>query len=292
MFITATFVSLISSYYLLHMVIEFIIHNGNTAINYKGNKLYNSAGLFLSINIIFLCTSLQLVNLAFIHDKKINQYILALLIGVLSASFTGYVDDNSHDEKKGISRHIHALLTGEITAGNIKAIVGVITSFIICVTFAYKSYNFIINLFLICGGQNFINLMDLRPCRAIKTYIALSLIAILFTGVGSLFFYINWGVIISLLFYLPYELREICMLGDVGSNVIGILLGIIIVSVDNMHFRIAMLLFFITVQAYAEKKSISILISQNSFLNYIDMLGREKRTSDKNMQRNSQGDSK
>jgi UDP-N-acetylmuramyl pentapeptide phosphotransferase/UDP-N-acetylglucosamine-1-phosphate transferase len=133
----------------------------------------------------------------------------------------------------------------------------------------------LLSMALISMMQNFINLLDLRPLRAVKAYMGFSFIYLLF-GQYLIYAGINSGILISLLFYSRYEASETCMMGDTGSNVLGVTLGILFASCDSIYLKTALLIFLISVQVYAEKKSISKLIERNRILCYIDMLGRPK----------------
>jgi len=205
---------------------------------------------------------------------------LMVLVGVLSSSLTGYIDDTSNSYIRGILGHGQMLLKGKFTSGNIKALTGVIVSLVICIAERYGSYNFIINLFLIPLTQNFINLMDLRPGRAVKVYIIMFLISILFIDAGSIYFSINAGTIISLAFYIKYEMNEAFMLGDTGANVLGVMLGMTAASSKNIYFKTLMLLFIGAAQIYGEKHSINDFIENNRVLKRIDLWGRKKHEHD------------
>jgi UDP-N-acetylmuramyl pentapeptide phosphotransferase/UDP-N-acetylglucosamine-1-phosphate transferase len=266
------------------MVIEFTGRNFTGTKNYRCNYIINSAGLFISINIILLCTASAAFSIIFPSPYKADKEIAALIIGVFSSSFTGFIDDRVNESTKGITGHIKCLLRGQITSGGIKAAAGVSVSLIICLIFGYTGLNLLLSMALISMMQNFINLLDLRPLRAVKAYTAFSFIYLLF-GYNLFYTEINLGVLISLLFYIRYEASEACMMGDTGSNVLGVTLGILFASSRNIYLKTALLAFLIAAQVYAEKKSISKLIERNRILNYIDMLGRRKEF-DKNTEGN------
>jgi len=274
--IIAIIIGITSSYLLLPGTIKFIERNNKTVKNYRGKFIYNSAGIFFTLVILLICVFYSILGLIVLDLSDIHSNILVITAGVLSASFTGYLDDNSVDKAKGIIGHGKLLLKGIFTSGGIKALIGIAVSFIISLALHNKSYSLILNTLLISMMQNFINLLDLRPGRAIKAYIALSLITLPSIIFSSVFIGLNSGLIAALLFYLPYELKEKCVMGDVGSNVLGILQGIIIASSKSFLLKIIILFFIVTVQTYAEKKSITCLIEDNSLLKFIDMIGRKK----------------
>ena len=278
-------VSILTSLFILPGIIKFLKCNKNEVKNYKGKTLYNSAGIFFAINILVLCIFLICYNTLFLNNAN-NSIVIAIIIGTLGSSFTGYIDDNSKDLPKGIKNHVYSLLKGNITAGSIKAFIGIITSFIICFILDYKGLNFLINMLIISFMQNFINLLDLRPGRSIKAFIIILLIDIPFIIQNPALLAINAGITISLLFYIKYELSEVCMMGDTGSNLLGIMLGISTSMTGNIYYRIITLSFLFISLVYAEKKSISDLINKKFILRYLDDLGRQD-IYDKNKKRRS-----
>jgi UDP-N-acetylmuramyl pentapeptide phosphotransferase/UDP-N-acetylglucosamine-1-phosphate transferase len=69
-----------------------------------------------------------------------------------------------------------------------------------------------------------LNLLDLRPGRAIKGFlIFLFLIAIL--GLGDIDWLLLAPLLGAVLYYLLIDLRAGAMMGDAGSNVLGLTLG-------------------------------------------------------------------
>lgn len=281
MIIIAIIISTLSSLYILPRILEFLARNRIEAKNYNNIVVYNSAGIFFYFNILLICTGLITAEV-YIYKRYPSRQIMSIIIAALTAAFAGYLDDNSKDASKGIIGHGRMLLNGQLSSGSIKALVGILASFLICIIMEYNGFDFIINIALISLMQNLINLLDLRPGRAVKFYIALSLIVVPFIGYNSIYASINSGIMVSLFFYLGYELNEISMMGDTGSNVLGIVLGVISASSKGTSFRLVLLAFLLCIQVYAERKSINSLIEKNPVLNYIDMMGRHGNFHDKN----------
>lgn len=286
MLLATAVVSALSSRYILPRIIGFIANNDKTVKNYRSKQVYNCGGLFLSFNLVIVCSFILCVNF-FLFKTETDISILVLIIGTFSASLTGYIDDNSNDKVKGLSGHIKSLRNNILTSGIIKAFTGVLTSLIICFVCRYSGYNFLINFLIIPLSQNFINLLDLRPARAIKAYSAFSIMLLPFMFNNNIYLYALVSIAISLLFYMPHELNETLILGDTGSNLLGIILGIIIASINNLLPRIVLLIFFIIVQIYAERKSINLLIERHYVLKLIDMVGRRIYIDDKDKEGNS-----
>ena len=116
------------------------------------------------------------------------------------------------------------------------------------------------------------NLLDLRPGRAIKVYL-LIIFGIFFNVIESIKNIIML-LVPNVLAYFNYDLKAKSMMGDTGSNVLGISIGIIFVISFPLNVRVFWLLFLVFIHILTEKYSLTKIIEGNKFLNYIDKLGR------------------
>ena len=109
-------------------------------------------------------------------------------------------------------------------------------------------------------AANFLNQLDTKPGRALKTYL-----------LGALALDAPAGLAILL---LPYDLRERIMLGDAGSNALGAMLGL--KSVDRFHGwdRWAAIAALAGLTTLGERRSLGELIERTPFLRDLDRLGR------------------
>lgn len=231
-------------------------------------------GIFFVLDILLICSAILIFSNLSTSRYYYHKEIAAICVGILSAAFGGIVDDTSKDPVKGISGHITALFEGKLTAGMLKALLGLISSYLICLILGFEKYNLILNIFIFSLCQNFINLLDTRPLRAIKSYMLFLLPELLY--IPYIYLCLNLGIFLMLPFYISYERNEQCMMGDTGSNVLGIILGLSVISSCPLSFRLAWLIFLCIVQLYAGKKSINKLIESSRILKYLDMLGRCK----------------
>jgi len=109
-------------------------------------------------------------------------------------------------------------------------------------------------------AANALNQLDTRPGRALKAYLAAALALDAPVGIAVLL--------------LPYDLREMTMLGDAGANSLGALLGLN--SVDRLTGRGR----WIAIGALAgltvlgERTSLGALIERTPVLAHVDRLGR------------------
>ena len=64
------------------------------------------------------------------------------------------------------------------------------------------------------------------------------------------------------------------MMGDTGSNVLGISIGMIMVFGYSFNVRVGWLVFLVLIHILTEKYSLTKIIENNKILNFIDKLGR------------------
>ncbi|MCL0032897.1 hypothetical protein M1M96_01985 [Peptococcaceae bacterium] len=120
---------------------------------------------------------------------------------------------------------------GQLTTGALKALGGGLLA--LSITFmsckfdwnTQSSVDIIINVFIIVLSINVINLLDLRPGRAGKAFLFLSMIILLFADWSYSILPLSL-IIGSLLVYLYWDLKSYVMMGDTGSNALGVVIGI------------------------------------------------------------------
>ncbi|MCL5292808.1 MAG: hypothetical protein M1548_09915 [Actinobacteria bacterium] len=241
---------------------------GCKVVNYRENTVVNCAGLLIPI---------ALSGTSLLYALILPEYALAVapaLIMVLGASFFGVIDDLlGSGGSKGFRGHFGSLLEGRPTTGVLKAFgVGVLALYVA----GMRSTGLLLALdaLLIALSVNLMNLMDLRPGRALKVFIAAA--AFLSLASASLFSASQAVALGAAAVLLRPDIKERAMLGDVGSNALGAVIGTGFVFNFNWPVRLAVLLLLIMVQIYAERYSITELIERVAILRRFDEWGRAK----------------
>jgi Glycosyl transferase family 2 len=110
-------------------------------------------------------------------------------------------------------------------------------------------------------AANALNQLDTKPGRALKAYTlaALPLRAPLLPAV----------------MLAPYDLREMAMLGDSGSNALGAMLGLSSVSRLTGRGRVLAIGALAALNLLGERTSLNDAIERSPFLNAVDRLGRQ-----------------
>jgi hypothetical protein len=113
-------------------------------------------------------------------------------------------------------------------------------------------------------SANALNQLDTRPGRALKAYLA---------GSALLGLRPRRGVVLAVLI-APYDLREMAMLGDAGSNALGALLGYESVGKVRGAARLGLIGGLATLTILGEHRSLGELIERTPLLRGLDRLGR------------------
>jgi hypothetical protein len=109
-------------------------------------------------------------------------------------------------------------------------------------------------------AANALNQLDTRPGRALKAYLAAALPLDAPVGIAVLL--------------LPYDLREMAMLGDAGSNALGALLGLNSVKRFTGRGQWVAIGALAGLTLLGERKSIGAWIERTPGLSWVDRLGR------------------
>ncbi len=225
--------------------------------NYRGEQVLTAFGLYFFLVLIPFLYFLFPLNWPW-------------LLFLMAAAGTGLLDDlYGEGEHGGLRGHLSLLLEqGRLTTGSLKLI---IISLAAIFPALESGLFFLLSWPLLLMSTNFINLLDLRPGRALKVFF-LALFLLLITVGVPLFLLAS---LIPLLLYFEYDLRGEAMLGDTGSNLLGALLGLAFIQALSFWQQIVTLLALALIQIYAEASSLSALIERYPLLRLLDGWGRE-----------------
>jgi UDP-N-acetylmuramyl pentapeptide phosphotransferase/UDP-N-acetylglucosamine-1-phosphate transferase len=202
----------------------------------------------------------------------------AAVAGAVSGA-VGFYDDvagNRPEQKaaKGFAGHLGALREGFVTSGLVKVVsaAGLAASALIGSgrrSGFGRGVDVLLGAGVIAGTANLINLLDLRPGRALKAGAVLG--APLAVGRNASMTAGTLGAGAAL---LPDDLGEEIMLGDAGANALGALLGVAFVARSGPVGRAAALAALTALTAASEKVSFTRVIQDTPWLRTLDDLGR------------------
>jgi len=160
----------------------------------------------------------------------------------------GLADDRWSGEERGFREHLRA----RRTTGALK-LVGIPFA-------ALVRTRSLSGALLVALSANALNQLDTRPGRALKAYIAAAVVVDAPLGLAVLL--------------LPYDLREMAMLGDGGSNGLGALIGSSSVKRFTGRGRWVAIGALAGLTVLGETRSLGELIERTPVLRELDALGR------------------
>ena len=251
---------LVGTYLMTPLFKNLLVESNCIRPNYKGEMIPVSMGIvFLPMIII------NGIILAFFTVDFISLSCLFIFIfGMMAMFFAGIIDDTiGNRDVSGLKGHFKSLFKGTLTTGGFKALFGGFVGLIISVSISKDIIDIVVNI---------MNLFDLRPGRAIKVYLVI-MITIFFTLSGYIQI-LPLLILPNVLAYFNFDLKAKAMMGDTGSNVLGISIGILMVLGYTLKVRIVWLVFLVLIHLLTEKFSLTKIIEKNKVLNFIDRLGR------------------
>ena len=242
--------------------------------NHRGEPINLQAGPSLAIGLVDATVTGHLTA------SRDGRAALGHAIAAAGAGAFGLIDDLAEDRGepiKGLRGHLGALRKGRLTTGAVKVLgigaTGVASAAVLTrrssSATAYVA-DLATNTVLIAGGANLINLLDLRPGRALKAG-AIGALA-LFFGHGAATAGSVAGVGLAA---IGPDLAETHMLGDCGANSLGATLGAGAVQAPRVT-RIVVASAIIALTLASERVSFSAVIDRTPALRAIDSWGRRQ----------------
>lgn len=237
--------------------------------NYRGEMIPVGMGIAFIPALMVNSAILTYFNIE--HDRLL--LIFVLLFAVMAMAFAGIMDDAiGNRDVTGLKGHFLSMFKGRLTTGGFKAVLGGFIGIVVSAAVADNILGVVVGTLVVALATNFMNLFDLRPGRAIKVYLIISILVLIFAGDFNrqLYMLLLPGVVS----YFIFDLKALSMMGDAGSNVLGVFIGVMIVISFSIQVQLVCLVGLIAIHVLTEKYSLTKLIEQNSVLNFIDKLGR------------------
>jgi UDP-GlcNAc:undecaprenyl-phosphate GlcNAc-1-phosphate transferase len=245
--------------------------------NYRGARLAFPLGAVLATAAL-----VALAPLAFLSDRAdldlLDPELRRWLPYLLGIAFLGFLDDalgqgEAAATPRGWRGHGRALREGSLSTGAIKAIGALALAAYVVSGRGLESWRYLADLALLILTTNLGNLLDLRPGRAEKGLVLLG--AGLCLGAWTLAPIELLGIFAGpVLVGAWLTLRERAMLGDTGSNLIGAIAGVWLLTILGPDGRLIALAVVVALTIYGELRSISATIDSVPPLRWLDSLGR------------------
>jgi hypothetical protein len=245
--------------------------------NYRGALLAFPLGAVLATAAL-----VTLAPLAFLNDRAdldlLEPALRQWLPYLLGIAFLGFLDDSlgrgeAVATPRGWRGHWAALRTGSLSTGAIKAVGALALAAYVVSGRGLESWRYLADVALLILTTNLFNLLDLRPGRAEK---ALALLAAgLCFGAWTFEPLELLGIFAGpVLVGAWLTLGERAMLGDTGSNLIGAVAGVWLLTTLGADARLVALAVVLALTIYGELRSISRTIDSVPPLRWLDSLGR------------------
>lgn len=261
-----SFLAICISLLLLYILSQLAYKINNVEINYRGHKIPVGTGLLIPI--LFLCFY-PLVK----HIGQFNEWIIYCYLTVI-LGIVGFIDDRFGNKQiKGIKGHLSYLMKSKkMSTGFAKLVLITMVGFSVSTVLYEQLLTIIVCTITFAIWTNIVNLLDVRPGRAIKGFWLVTTITF-----SMHFFeiaYLEWGLVILSIPLFIVDINEWGMLGDSGSNILGGLIGFWIIAFSSNVELYIYLLIGSALTIYAEKKSFSKWIEKYPIIRRIDHWGR------------------
>jgi hypothetical protein len=245
--------------------------------NYRGALLAFPLGAVLATAAL-----VALAPLAFLDDRGdlnlLEPDLRRWLPYLLGIAFLGFLDDalgrgEAVASPRGWRGHWGALREGSLSTGAIKAIGALALAAYVVSGRGLEDWRYLADVALLILATNLFNLLDLRPGRAEKGLVLLG--AGLCLGAWTFWPLELLGIFVGpVLVGAWLTLGERAMLGDTGSNLIGAIAGVWLLTTLGADARLVALAVVLALTIYGEMRSISKTIDSVPPLRWLDSLGR------------------
>lgn len=259
--------------------IRGLLDAGLIRANYRARLTAFPLGAVIAISAL-----VALAPLAFLDDRAdldlLDPGLRRWITYVIGVAFLGFLDDSlgragSEGSPRGWRGHAEALRARRLSTGAIKAIGALALAAYAISGTGRESLSYLADVALLILATNLFNLLDLRPGRAEK---ALALIGVgLCVGAWTIEPIELLGIFAGpILVGAVFTLRERAMLGDTGSNLVGAVAGVWLLTTLDETGRLIALGLIAAITVYGEFRSISEMISSIPPLRILDSLGRAR----------------
>jgi UDP-N-acetylmuramyl pentapeptide phosphotransferase/UDP-N-acetylglucosamine-1-phosphate transferase len=207
------------------------------------------------------------------EEAGLDRVEVAALLGAVALALVGLVDDLAGGEERGFREHLGSAVRLRPTTGILKLVAGVAGAVVVAVLAGGGPLRVVTTAVLVAACTNLWNALDVVPGRSLKWGIVILLVALprAWLGGGGEVQGAALGAAVAI---LPFDLLERGMLGDVGSNPLGFLVGVALAAALPTPGIVVAAAVAVALQVAAETVTISRLIEATPPLRWLDGLGR------------------
>jgi UDP-GlcNAc:undecaprenyl-phosphate GlcNAc-1-phosphate transferase len=205
--------------------------------------------------------------------RELDLGATVALGALVVVALAGLTDDLSGSGPRGLRGHVGSLLAGRPTSGILKLAVGVAAGIVLAVLLGGPPLRVAAAAVLIAASVNVWNALDVVPGRALKWAVVPLGVALLtgWTGPAGLVAGSALGAAVGV---LPFDILERGMLGDSGSNPLGLAVGFGLAATLPTAAVVLGAVAVLALQVAAETITISRLVEATAPLRWLDRVGR------------------
>ena len=244
--------------------------------NFRGRRVFTAAGLVLIMAVLVVEAGRSGFGALGLGDEPgVNAARPLVVYAAFGFGLLGFVDDMLGGEDRGFRGHLIALAHGRLTSGIAKLLGGAAIALVLAAVPGFVTWQRLVaDAVLIALAANLANLLDRAPGRVVKCSLVAYVPLVIIAGTGPV------GVAVAPLMgaavgVLPEDLRERVMLGDTGANILGGVLGLVVVLECSRTARNGIFIALIVANLVSEFVSFSTVIDRVPPLRWFDRLGRE-----------------
>jgi UDP-N-acetylmuramyl pentapeptide phosphotransferase/UDP-N-acetylglucosamine-1-phosphate transferase len=247
-----------------------------TRQNYRGVALPTAVGLVIVLAVVVVTAAGALGEAAgWSGDAAAGPSRDLLWRAAVGFGLLGLLDDLAGGRSGGGFRgHLQALRQGRITTGFVKLAGGALVAVAVVAPVSPSSFGWlVVDAAVVALAANAANLFDRAPGRTIKVSLLAFALLVAVDGASAVLSGPALAVGAGAALLVP-DLRERCMLGDTGANVLGASVGLGAVLVLGHGALIAVLFGLVALNLASEMVSFSAVIDRTAPLRWLDRLGR------------------
>lgn len=234
--------------------------------NFRGQAVPTGAGVIIALIYASLLLLWQIVFP--------SPLVPVLSFVTVAMALVGFVDDVLGDKRtQGLAGHVRLLLGGGLSTGGVKAVFGGVVGLAASAAVVDGVYTVIVGAVVIALSANAVNLLDLRPGRAVKAAVILGVVLYGVSSGAPVWPYVL-PLLAVLVVYAPFDLQARAMLGDAGANTLGALLGVAATAALSATALTVFAVGLAVLHVWAERGSISRTIDRVPVLKVLDEWGR------------------
>ncbi|GEN33441.1 hypothetical protein [Aneurinibacillus danicus] len=238
------------------------------ASNYAGHAIPLGYGLILSFGLLGFAT---------LSVWRMQGFLLSWVVcAAVVVSLAGWLDDRyGQTRAKGLRGHFNVLWReGKVTTGIVKLGIIGICAVAVAASASATAVSFMVDALLLGLSANFVNLLDVRPGRALKGFWFILIICAIFGTLSPALVPLFWYMLGCTLAAAPFDCSAQAMLGDTGANLLGFVGGIFCVYSFDASVKWLLIGTLFLIQLYAERVSLTAVIERSPVLSRIDQWGR------------------